>query len=728
MNDISFHPVLPWPILIALLIAIAGLIVWTLFISLRSVARVAVLSGYRLLALAVVAFVMMQPQQQRHEVTILRPQIAVLADNSISMTDPVDPSQPLRSARVAEFLNSPGLADVRKDFDVRVFTLDQAELAAENPRVSFALNTSNILTGISQVQDHFRGQPLAALLLLTDGLDTSGAGKPESIAFSAPVFTFELEKPFVPKRRKQRISIAGADFPPRVVTGWRSDIRIGVAASGMNGQSIPIELWRDGKKVGDASTSFNEDEQTRQLAFQVSHEAAGTEQYEVRVRDAAADKEARAYPFSIEVLEPGKRVLYIQNKLGFDLKFLRKAIVSNRNLQLSAFVRWVDGRLVSLDDRADQAVLDLSAKALMSNAVVILGDLAPDTLPPEGWRNIREFVDHGGGLVLLGGPKSFPNSQFAKNLGQMLPVKVPAEYREGDFPIRLTETGLHHPVFGPLFAEVKNFPPLISLNASDEVAPTAEVLMEAIADGKSKPLVAAIRSGQGRVVCVMTDSVWRWRLGAKAWKADKSPYDTFWAQLMDWLIPKEDQQQAANSIELFTERSSYVLGEKPEVRAIIHTVSGRQPGTLQLTVKTPDDKTFDYAMRPGLLQSRSGKSTKGFIATVEPNVAGIFKASASFDPGSGKIDGAMRLVVTRPATEITGKPINRELLQKVAEASKGGYQPLGEWEKWRKQLHFEEQHFTRLELVELWNYPVVLAALMLLLAADWITRKVWHLP
>ncbi len=671
---------------------------------------------------------MLQPQLQRHDVTILRPQIAVLVDNSLSMTDPVDPSQPLRAARAEEFLGSPALAAARKDFDVRVFTLDQAELTGATQRVTSTLNTSNILTAIGEAQDHFRGQPLAAVLLLSDGLDTSGEEKAASIAYSAPVYTFELEKPFVPKKRQQRLSIANADFPPRVVTGWRSDLRIGVAGIGMSGQSVPVELWRNGKKVGEASTSFNEEEQTRQLTFQVLHEAPGIEQYEARVRDAAADKEARAYPFSIEVLEPGKRVLYIQNKLGFDLKFLRKAIVSNRNLQLSAFVRWVDGRMVSLDDRADQPALDLSAKALMSNSVIILGDLAPDALSPESWSNIRQFVDHGGGLVLLGGTKSFPDAGYGRDLGQMLPVKVPAQYREGSFSIRLTQTGLHHPVFGPLFAEVSDFPPLISLNATDEVAPTAEVLMEAVADGKSQPLVAALRSGQGRVVCVMTDSVWRWRLGAKAWRADKSPYDTFWAQLMDWLIPKEDQQQAPNSMELFTERSSYILGEKPEIRAIIHTLSGRQPGMLQLTVGTPDEKTFEYAMRPALLQSRGGKSTAGFVATVEPNVAGIFKASASYDPGSGKIGGEMRFVVTRPATEITGKPINRDLLHKVAEASKGSYQKLGEWDQWRGKLHFEEQHFSRLELIELWNYPVVLAALMLLLTADWITRKVWHLP
>ena len=37
----------------------------------------------------------------------------------------------------------------------------------------------------------------------------------------------------------------------------------------------------------------------------------------------------------INVLEPSNRVLYVQNTLGFDFKFLRKAIVTDRNLLLN---------------------------------------------------------------------------------------------------------------------------------------------------------------------------------------------------------------------------------------------------------------------------------------------------------------------------------------------------------------------------------------------------------
>ena len=226
----------------------------------------------------------------------------------------------------------------------------------------------------------------------------------------------------------------------------------------------------------------------------------------------------------------------------------------------------------------------------------------------------------------------------------------------------------------------------------------------------------------------MSDTVWRWRLGAMQWRADRSPYDLFWAQLLDWLVPKEENRVNDNSIELFTERASYVLGEKPEVRAVVKSTDGRQPASLPLRLKTPDDKTFDYTMRPAVLQSRDGKSVRGFVAAVEPNATGIFRAETDTVLGGAKADGKSRFVVTRPATEMTGKPINRELLQKVADASKGKFYPLGEWDGWRKNLHVQEQHFSHVELADLWNRPWVLAILMSALAAEWIVRKIWHLP
>ena len=730
-----WQPVCSWPWLAATALLVIAAVTWSLIRGIRSRRRVAVLGVLRALMLAVLLLMLFQPQRRIDEVTTLRPQIAVLVDGSESMTDPVDDKQPTRAQRVIEWFGSNSPRQAKKDFDLRIFRFDSA-LTEETQDVrewKFNGGTSRLLEAVNQVQERFRGQPLAAMLLLSDGLDTTGS--PESVPASAgvPVFPFELEKPFARIQRAKHLSLAGVDYPPRAAVGWNTEIRVSFAGSGLSGQTVAVELWQDGHLQSEKPVSFNEDEQTRSVAFAVSHDKPGTVQYEIRVNDPAADKEARSHPFLIEVMEPGNRVLYVQNALGFDFKFLRKAIVGDRNLKLSAFVRWADGRLAMLDSNGGQAdgAADFSPKALANCAVVILGDLAPEALSAENAAALRNFVDHGGGLVLLGGPNLFASGDLAAGpLTSALPIGLPAPYSEGKFPVRITETGLHHPVFGPLFAQVRDFPPLLTCNVANTVAPASEVLMQADVGGTAHPLVVGMRFGQGRVVAVLTDTLWRWRLAASGWSADRSPYDTFWVQLMDWLIPKEQDKQNGSRIELFTERTNYLLGERPEVRAIVRTpVSGAPlPATLPLRIRTPDDKVFDYVLRAATLQTTGGKPVNGYRAEVDPNMPGVFLAQSSVTLDGTEAKNETRFVVNRPPTEITGKPINRVLLQNIAESTGGKFLTMEDWDAWSRDLHFKQQQFSRVRLEDLWNNPLLLGFLLLLIAIEWVVRKSWNLP
>jgi hypothetical protein len=258
----------------------------------------------------------------------------------------------------------------------------------------------------------------------------------------------------------------------------------------------------------------------------------------------------------------------------------------------------------------------------------------------------------------------------------------------------------------------------------------AEVLMQIDAGGTVQPLVVGMRFGQGRVVAVLTDTMWRWRLAVRGWSSEGSPYDTFWRQLMDWLIPKEQDKENGNRIELFTEHTNYVFGEHPEVRAIVRTAASGAalPATLPLRLRTPDEQVFDYVLKPATLQTPGGKPVNGYRAEIEPNLPGVFLAQSSVKLDGVEATGETRFVVNRPATEITGKPINRELLKRISSATGGRFYAMEDWDAWHRDLHFKQQQFSRVELQDLWNHPMLLGLLLLLLGAEWIVRKYWSLP
>jgi uncharacterized membrane protein len=735
--NVHWEPIFAVPVLILLVLIVAGLTGWSLWRGIQDRGHILWLGGFRGAALLVLALLMLQPHAREEEITVIPPKLAVVVDQTESMADPVDESQPRRADLARQILNSPALAKARKSFEVQVFGYDGklAEIAPSTKpeALTFAGGVSNILGAVGEVQTRFRGQPLAGILLLSDGLDTTGLGKSAPVPGGAPVMTFELEKEWKEKEKSRKVSMGSIDYPARVVVGWDSEVKAQVIGQGMAGRTINVEFWRDGKKQGESAVAFNEDEQTRPVAFPIAPEAPGMVQYELRIANPEADNDAKKSPFVVEAIAPGKRILYVQNALTFDLKFLRKAIVSDRNLQLQTFVRWGDGKLVSMGERGLPAAgkLDLSATGLARYSVVMLGDLGSDTLTPENYGTLKEFVNRGGALILMGGANGLANPALAKTaLAEIAPVKLPAEYREGDFPVAITETGLRHPVFGPLFANIKDFPSLLTANVSTLANPTAEVLIETTANGVKAPVIAVSRFGQGRVVAVMTDTVWRWRLAAKWAQADKSPYDTFWTQLMDWLIPKEQDRTNGNKVEIFTERPTYLLSERPEVRAIVRMSDpgAKPPATVALTVKTPDDKTFEFTMKPAMLPSPSGPPVAGYRVELEPNVPGIFAAKAQVQAGTEKLEGETRFVVQKPVTERTGKPIDREMLQRIAAQTKGQYYVLADLDKWPEAIRFPEQQFVRETQRTLWNEPWVLLVLLGLLAGDWVLRKKWNLP
>ena len=188
--------------------------------------------------------------------------------------------------------------------------------------------------------------------------------------------------------------------------------------------------------------------------------------------------------------------------------------------------------------------------------------------------------------------------------------------------------------------------------------------MQTVAGGVPHPLVVSSRFGQGRVVVVLTDTMWRWRLAARGWSSELSPHDTFWTQLMDWLIPKEQDKENSSRIELFTERTNYNFGERPEIRAIVRTPtsgvklpatfrckSGRRTTRCSITPSSPP-----HCVRRA--ENRSAATAWKSIRTCPA----CSRRNAPPRLDGAEVSGETRFIVSHPATEITGKPIDREFL------------------------------------------------------------------
>ena len=705
----------------ALAAAVLGLSAWTCRGLRRDPdrRRAAGLAGCRGTAAVLLAWVLLQPQCRRRETVAERPLVGVLVDASQSMND--GPAAASRATRAREWLDSAAFRQARASCELRYFAIATNLIETVPDEIAFTGTASALNRALDEWARRHGREEAAGVVLLSDGLDTGG-GPPPSLA--VPCWVMEVE-PAATAATAARVSLWQVEPPRRPVAGAETSVRVVLQGWGVDGKDVPVELWSEGRKVTEKPVRFTRRGEVAEAWLPLRPERPGSYAYEVRVADPAADASARSQPFVVAVRQEGRSVLLLTNTLGFEGKFLRRALTTDRNVRLDSFARWQDGRWASLGDGSGAAkdTLDLSAAALASRAAVILSDVAPDALNPAQWQAIADYAGKGGGLAVLGGPNLLGSPAAAAALGRVLPVPTPAPHRDGRFGVRLTDAGLRHPVFGPLFEAVKDFPALQGANSASGVASNAQVLMEAIADGQAHPLVVVKQHGAGRVAVVLSDTLWRWRVAAPGWTGRLSAYDTFWGQLLDWLAPEQEGLQSGGRIELTSAHPFYRQGDKAAVQAEWIGKGAAPFQTLEAAVKDPAGSNKPLALPAAVWRNPDGRRVTGFRGEIDATATGVYEVEAHAAWNGGEARADTRIAVAASPEERRGEAPDAAYLHSLAHASGGGYFARGEGDKWLQALP-EPKHLTDREVVtDIWNHPLAAVLLLGCLCAEWWLRR-----
>ena len=143
-------------------------------------------------------------------------------------------------------------------------------------------------------------------------------------------------------------------------------------------------------------------------------------------------------------------------------------------------------------------------------------------LPSSYFRNIRDYVQNGGAILIAAGPEFASVESLAYSpLAEIIPAQPTGRVISGPFLPRPTEAGLRHPVI----AALKGMPPVVPPAEADaqtapawgrwlrqiEVAdPKGEVVLSG---AEGKPLLILNREGKGRVALLASDQAWLWDRG-----------------------------------------------------------------------------------------------------------------------------------------------------------------------------------------------------------------------
>jgi uncharacterized membrane protein len=659
----------------------------------------------------------------------------------------------------------------RYSFDVRVQTTDHFN------ELDFNGTASSLNAALRSIAERYRGQPLAGVLVFTDGNATDVRGTPDAAGLP-PVFPVVMGRDDVPRDLSlQNVAVTQTAFEDAPVS-----VQADVSADGFSGQSISVQLLdASGRKVDEQTQRVARDDQSLAFRFRVKPEKRGLSFYQVRTAPvpSANITNSAAEPTLVNngravVVDRGRgpyRILYVSGRPNWEFKFMNRALAEDDQLQLVAIIRVAKrepkfefiGRRGETSnplfrgfdrkdeeaERYDQPVLirlntrdefelkggfPKTPEELYAYDAVVLDDLEAEFFSRDQMMLVQKFVsERGGGFLMLGGAESFREGNYARNpIGDMLPVyldRPSAMSGAGQWKLEFSREGLLQPWVrlrdreNDERARISSMPAFEVLNDVQNVKPGASVLAT-VSDAQSRthPALVSQRFGSGRTCAMLLGDLWRWGLRDEAMHHD---LDKMWRQLMRWLVTDVPAR-----IEMHVAEKQAEQAVALEVRVRDKQFQPLDNASVRITVTPAQVGQTNQTNSVRLNAEASGSEAGAYIATYLPRQTGGYRAEAIvLDENGAEIGRAEAGWTSEPAAEEfrSLKP-NRALLEQFAKQTGGEIVSADNLEGFAKGLPNRKAPITETVFVPLWHTPWVFLFALACFVAEWGLRRMKGLP
>ncbi|MFO0880374.1 MAG: hypothetical protein U0840_23765 [Gemmataceae bacterium] len=721
-----------WPLF---LLAGAAFLVWTYHgIYVRSGRRLAWwLFALRATGLLLLFLMLAKPTWTQATEEVDPGHVAIVVDTSRSMTlpDTEGKSRYDRTRQVVESLQSrlrqrTGAGPLEVDlFDIQGAPL--ASLPAE-PVAEF----TDLTRAIRRTQAQMRSRNLAAIVLISDGADTTG--RPSFADWEdtgVPIHTIGF-----PRGNELDLLVREPTAPRRVIVHNEITAQVPVAKRGAAACEATVTLRRGRETLATRKVIFGPGDAEQVVALNYKPDQPGSFELTASVEGSAGEKDIgnNAVNFALEVVKDPIRVLYLEGYLRNEYTFLvRHFTEKDPDVALIREPRRTGGD--GPDRQLPEGILD--DKTLEKIDVVILGDMEADYLTPAQQRSLIRWLDgKNHSLLVLGGYSSFGARGWRTSpLAEALPVvfTTAAEPQsEQPFSLQLTDRGRQHPIFtmsnDPVRSEKmwQAAPPLDGMPLVARGRPGAEILAvnpQVQEEGKPAVALAVQRApGGGQVMVLCPDTTWKWSRLPRLVGQDDTLYSRFWSQAIRWLAGRalEDSRPV---LSVRTERPIHEAKSKVAVRLQRQPRPGSEPGTFHLEVVDPKGAPVQ-----GLVPQSD--SADPDLATVEffPTLAGRYEITASLR-AEGKVlaNQTSEIRVRGSDLELADGSPRPDHLRAIKEATGGTYFDIDQADNVAEQIPRKQIRRPRVQRSEYWDSPWLFAGFLAAVTAEWFLRRRNHL-
>ncbi len=632
-------------------------------------------------------------------------------------------------------------------FDSGAYELDRGE-AGIDLGAPIGARTS-LGSAVDQALARAAARPLSAVIVVTDGRSVDEVSRNALRRLQServPVHVLGLGS----AESAGDLALRRVDAPGVAFAGDVTPVRVEIEQVGgedsAGGALVRLVDRATRRVLDERAVEFGAGESVADVALVSREDAAGIREWDVEIVTEGVDLIAgnNTRRVEIELVDRPMRVLYIDGAPRWEQRYLRNLLLREKSITSSSLILARDRRYTQ-EGNIELDVLPDSLETWAEFDVVLMGDVSPEVFTHEQLAQLREHISiRGGGLIWIGGPGHTPNGWWATPLGDLLPMtRAGADGQEVGEPVVLAPTeGADRLGVMRLGGIEGEWPEELSDPATGwsriegaqridvrGMKPTAEVLAvgRGVYGGDEWPIVMTMRYGAGRAMYIATDETWRWRYGR-----GEAYFERFWVQMIR-MLGRESLARSGVSAVVRIEPRRAVVDTAARVSIELLDQSLVELGLpsigVELERRAAAGDFDDEAVRAMVTLRPEGESGRVYSATWVPAAAGVWDGEVS-EPLLAGLDLEAEVEVIVADDELRHPETDHEALARLSEQTGGRVLDEGTF----GELFVDPALLPKRRVVvwdetaeALWDTPMAMIIVVMLLSVEWAGRRVIRL-
>ena len=727
--QVNWAPEDPWLIAISLGLMMP-LALWFFWTSLRRVGskpKKVFLFFLRVVAFVLLLVILLRPELEFKKSHSLKNHIAILLDNSKSLSIKTFPKEVPRIDLVRKTLesNKEYFDQLKKDFQVDTYFVSDGIEKVSSRLKDYQANRpyTDYRRVLEELNKIYENKSLQGVFLFSDGADLTqepGEISPDILKsltrINGPVHTLQAGS----NDQFRDLALESVSAPDFGFVQQPVRLSLTVFSSELGNRNVPLVLKEGDRILVSKIIEIREDQKEYKVDLQFTPRKIGKRIYTLNLPRFAEESilTNNQKEFEVDVARDRIRILHLNGRPSWDSRYLREVLANNPRVDLLSFFI-----LRNMGDDVVAPTSELSLIPFPSNLLfddylssfdlIIFQNFKYEPFIDKKYlSNIRKYVEKGGAFLMVGGELSFQGGSYSHTpIEDILPVSfkdVETRFIDKEFRPKISGDFSNHPILRlekELNEEVwSSLPPLHGANLGLVANKDAYVLLK---NESESPILVAGEFGEGRTALLATDSVWSWGFGG----AGGRYFHRFWNNVIDWLIAEPETRR----LQLESDKERY--REEEQVLIKFKLLKENYQPAENITGK------LTLSSRSGEVIAKELKTDKlgGQVFPFIPEQSGFYEAVIEIEGLQEKI----MFSVLKDNAEFEKPLVNDFVLKKIAQVSGGQYKVLDGTND-LSALQFEnpeikvKSHSRSFSLWEnWWAYGLVVGFLVM----DWWLRR-----